>query len=161
MLRVIENYTLADVKDSIIYLLDLAAKSFEVRQHAIEISADSQDKIAAVYDWVKAHVSYVPDPIGATGNEIEMFISPVRMVEDFSRGLSPAGDCDDHALLLTALYRALGMKSNVVLVDFGSGISHAYCRVKSEKLGEWIVSDTTSDTPLGWIYKDKVGETVV
>jgi len=161
MLKVIGNYTLSDIKSSIIYLLDLSAKSPEVRQHAIEITSDSQDKISAVYDWVKEHISYIPDPIGATGSEIELFISPVRMVEDFKLGLKPAGDCDDHALLVTALYRSLSMPSNVVLVDFGGGLEHAYTRVKSEKLGEWVVVDTTSSTPLGWIYKEKVGEIVV
>ena len=161
MIKVIGNYTFSDIKASILHLLDLAAKSPEFRQHAIEITFQSQDKISAIYDWVKENVSYISDPIGATGHEIELFISPVLMVEDFSKGLRPAGDCDDHAILTTALYRAIGMQSNVVLVDFGRGIEHAYCRVKSSELNEWVVADTSSETPLGWIYKEKRGEVIV
>lgn len=153
MIKVIRNYSLSDIKESIIFLLDRAAKDAGVRQHAIQITVDSQDKIAAIYDWVKTNFSYIPDPIGASGNEIELFISPVRVVQDYNAGLRPAGDCDDHALLNTALFRALGMSSNVVLVDSGNGsIDHAYCRVRSDKLQRWLVCDTTVNTPLGWYY---------
>jgi len=135
------------------YLLDNASKSFEVRQHAIEITSEFQDKISAVYDWVKGNISYIPDPVGDHGDEIELFISPVKMVEIFSKGLRPAGDCDDHALLNTALYRALGMQSNIILLDSGNGIDHAYCKVKSIVLNRWVAVDTTADVPLGWTYK--------
>jgi len=153
MIHVIKNYGVPEIKQSILYLLDKAAKSYEVRQHALEITADHQDKIGAVYDWVKRTISYVPDPIGANGNEIELFISPVRMVDDFNRGLKPGGDCDDHALLSTALYRALGIQSNVVLMNStGMGLDHAYCKVYSEILGRWITADTTGNVPLGWEY---------
>lgn len=157
MLKVIRNYNLSDIKESILLLLDRAAKSFEVRQHAVEITSDAQDKIAAIYDWVKSSVSYVPDPIGASGKEIELFISPVRMVQDHKQGLKIAGDCDDHALLSTSLFRALGIPSNVVLIDSaGNGLDHAYCKAWSEKLGHWVNVDTANaDVPLGWHYSTR------
>jgi len=155
MLKIIHNYTIGDIIDSIKYLLDKSAHSEEVRSLAIQITCDSQDKISSIYDWVKPNFAYIPDPIGASGDEIELFISPIKVVRDFNQGLNLGGDCDDHALLNTALYRALGMPSNVVLMDSGNGIDHAYCRVKSEKLGRWVNADTTTNAPLGWVFPAK------
>jgi transglutaminase-like putative cysteine protease len=153
VIRIIKKYTLGDVKSSILLLLDRASKSPEVRQMAIQITYTEQDKISAIYNWVKQNVSYIPDPIGPTGEEIELFVSPVKMVNDYNQGLRPGGDCDDHALLDTALFRAIGFRSNVVLMNSaGQGIDHAYCRVYSEKLSRWLRCDTSVNTPLAWDY---------
>jgi len=153
MLKVIKNYNLKDVRESIFYLLEKASKSTEVRQHAIQITQGKQDSIAAIYDWVKGNVAYLSDPIGPSGDEIEWFISPVRMIENHSKGLALAGDCDDHALLATALYQSLGIPSKVILAGYSdSNVEHAFCRVWSEPLQSWINCDTTVDHPLGWHF---------
>lgn len=151
MIRSIMNYSMQDVKDSLIYLLDKAAHSQEVRSFAISITQDSQDKISAIYNFMKDNVAYIPDPVGPNGNDIELFISPVVMVSMHEKGITPSGDCDDMALLGTALFRAIGMKSNIVLVDSGGGgIDHAFSEVWSDKLGKWIDFDVTVKEPLGW-----------
>lgn len=125
----------------------------EVRQLAVDITGESQDKVGAIFDFVKANVAYVPDPIGPSGQEIELFISPVRMVTDYNVGIRIAGDCDDHAILFTALCRAVGIPCSVVLTDTtGGGLDHAYSRVFSKKLRRWICADTASNAPLGWQY---------
>lgn len=158
MITVIRDYNLQDIKSSIQYLLDKASKSEEVRQLAIEITYQ-QDKISSIYDWVKGHVSYVPDPRSEGGEEIELFTSPVKMVKDYNEGKALGGDCDDMALLTTALYRAIGIKSSVVIIDsIGQGLDHAFCRVWSGELGSWVNSDPSSDYPLGWAlsYKERI-----
>ena len=151
MIKVIQNYSLGDVKDSIRYLLDKASQSPEVREHAINITLSSQDKLSAIYDWVRNTVSYTPDPI-----DIELFTSPVKMVKDYNNGISLVEDCDGIALLSTALCRAIGIRANVVLVDIdGSGLSHAYCEAWSDKFEGWIAIDPSSEYPLGWIFRFK------
>ena len=153
----IRNYGIKDIEDSIKFLLDRAAHSPEVRQHAINIIYDKQDKIGSIYDWIKSSVSYVPDPI--TNGEIELFISPIKQVKDYGAGLRPSGDCDDMALLATALYRAIAIRSNVIIIDsIGEGLDHAYSRVWSDKLNQYINCDPSSDYPLGWAipYKKQI-----
>jgi len=153
MIRRIMNYNMQDIKDSLIYLLDKAAHSQEVRNLAVQVTQDSQDKISAIYNFVKNNVSYIPDPVGADGSDIELFISPVVMVNMYEKGIRPSGDCDDMALLGTALFRAIGIKSNIVLVDSGGGgIDHAFSEVWSDKLGKWIDFDVTVKHPLGWLH---------
>ena len=159
MLEVIRNYNTDDIIGGMKYLLDKASKSEEVRQHAINITSEHQDKIGAVFDWIKQNVSYVPDPLGAKGEDIELFTSPVRMVRDYNQGKALAGDCDDMAILATALYRAIGIRANVVIIDSaGSGLDHAYCRVWSDKLNQYMNCDPSSDYPLGWEiqYKERI-----
>ena len=153
----ISNYGIEDIKDSVKFLLDRASHSPEVRQLAVQITYDKQDKIAAVYDWIKSSVSYVPDPV--TNGEIELFISPVKQARDYAQGLRPSGDCDDQAILATALYRAIGIRSNVVIIDsIGNGLDHAYCQVWSDKLNQFVSCDPSGDYPLGWeiLYKSRV-----
>jgi len=151
MLTIIRNYTLDDIGKGIKYLLGKASEAPEVRMLAIEITGGSEDPISAIYNWVKTHVHYVPDPVSGT-DTIELFISPVRMVKDFNAGTTIGGDCDDIALLTTALYRSIGIQANVVLVDQdGGGLDHAYCVVWSDKLQKWINSDPSApELPLGW-----------
>lgn len=146
MLVRIRDYNTQDIIDGIKLLLDRAAHSEEVRTLAVQLTHDRQDKIAAIYDWIKQNVSYVPDPI-----DIELFISPIKQVKDYNSGLGIAGDCDDMAILATSLYRAIGIKSNVVLYNLnGQGLDHAASRAWSDKINQWIIVDPSSEFPLGW-----------
>ena len=150
MLTIIQNYSLADIKNSISYLLQKSALDEGVRQLAVNISHNKPNPIAAVYDWIKANVNYVRDPV-RDGNEIELFISPARMVSDYSKGIPCAGDCDDLALLAVALYRSIGIKSNVVILDTrGQGLDHAVAQAYSDIAKKYIIVDSASQYPLGW-----------
>ena len=156
MITVIKNYSLDDVKDSIKYLLSKSAKSPEVRQLAIEITAGSQD-ISTIHDFVRDTVKYVPDPV--TNGNIELFTSPIKMVKDYRAGITIGEDCDGIAILTTALYCSVGIRARVALVDqSGDGLDHAYCEVFSDKLGQWINSDPSAPLPLGWVipYHQKI-----
>ena len=149
MITVIKNYDIQDITDNVKRLLEVASHAPEVRRLAIQITSDREDKITAIYDWVKQHVQYVPDP-----TSIELFVSPVRIVKDYYECKTIGEDCDGHAILVTALCRSIGINSNVVLIDsLGNGLDHAFSEVWSEKLNCWINVDTTSEYPIGWIYK--------
>ena len=153
MLTTISNYTLDDIRKSINYLLDKVKQEPRVRELAINIVSDKPDSISAIYDWVKTNVKYTPDPV-----ETELFISPVKMVNDYHQRSPLAGDCDDMAILSVALFRSVGVESNVVIFDTkGEGYDHAIAQAYSDKLG-WLNVDVSSDYPLGWTikYRSKV-----
>ena len=153
MLTTISNYTLDDIRKSINYLLDKAKQEQRVRQLAVSIISDKPDPIASIYDWIKTNVRYTKDPV-----DVELFISPAKMVNDYYQENPLAGDCDDQALLAVALYRSIGIESNVVIFDTkGEGYDHAVAQVFSDKLG-WVTVDASSDYPLGWTikYRSKV-----
>jgi len=158
MLVRIRNYTIDDIVDSVKYLLDKSAHSEEVRALAVQITYDSQDKISSIFDFIKTNVSYIPDPV--TGEDgIELFISPVKQARDFQKGIRLAGDCDDMSLLSCSLFRSIGIRSNVIIVDLaGNGLDHAYSQAWSDKLNEFIPVDPTSQYPLGWQipYKERI-----
>ena len=150
MLKVINNYSISDIRQSITYLLDKSSQEEKVRLLVVEIIQDGQNPIAAIYDWVKKNVTYISDPI-VDGDQSELFISPAKMVNDYYEGKHLAGDCDDHALLNVALLRSIGIKSNVVLLDQkGDGYNHAVAQAYSEEAEKYIIIDTTVSFPLGW-----------
>lgn len=142
--------TIDDVVTAIQYLLDRAAHSEPVRELAATIINGSNDQVASVYDWVKAHVSYVPDP-----TNIELFTSPSKMVADYNLAKPLQEDCDGFAILIVALLRAIGIKSSVVLLDLrGDGFDHAVAQAYSSVLGKDILVDASTDkVPLGWEIK--------
>ena len=156
MLIIINNYSERDIVDGIKYLLKQSTENPDVDTLANRIiSQDLGSYIKAVHDWVSNNVAYVRDPI-VGDSEIELFISPVRMAKDYLAGKQLAGDCDDHALLTTALYRALNFDARVVLLSFsGGGWEHAVAEVYSEKLAQttnpWLTIDSTvKEFPAGW-----------
>lgn len=142
----IRNANLQDIKNGIQYLLSQSSASSEVRELSLSIVQNKADRIAAIYDWIKANVPYVPDPLNK-----ELFTSPVKIARDYKAGLPIGEDCDGMAILATALYRSIGIEAKVVLIDqAGDGLDHAYCQAMSDKLG-WVNVDPSSpDIPLGW-----------
>ena len=145
-IKVVQNYTINDIKDGIRYLLEKASYEPGVREFALQLSGAEPDMISPIYGWIRQNVNYVSDPI-----DVELFTSPIRMISDYQDGKLLAEDCDGMAMLATALYRSLGIESNVVLLDTGGGgIDHAISQVKSDQLG-WINVDVSDKThPLGW-----------
>ncbi len=147
------NFTLNELKTKIKYLLNKAEESEEVRALALDITYGKSDPISAVYDWVKASVRYVPDPIN-----IELLTSPIRLVREYREGKTLSEDCDGVAILTTALYRAVGIPAKVLLLDPETDNGHAVSLVYSAKLKREIMVDpSTNKVPLGWElpYKEK------
>jgi len=153
MLKIIENSTMHDVETAIRDMLAKSSESELVRQLAVEITSVG-DPIVSIYNWTKSNVTYVSDPV-IDNEDAELFISPVRMAKDYYSNRPLAGDCDDHALLNTALFRSIGLQSNVVILDqLGNGWNHAISQVFSTVANRYIFVDTTNLTkPLGWIER--------
>jgi len=152
MITTIQNYSEQDIEESIRYLLAKASKSEAVRQQAVQIIAGAPDPILAIHSWVRENLSYIPDPVN-NGQEIEMFTSPVKLVNDHNSGHAIGEDCDSHAILTVALFQSIGIAAHVVLAGYnGNDFEHAYCQVFSQPLDRWIDVDTTTDYPVGWVH---------
>ena len=109
------------------------------------------DQIAGIYDFVKNTFPYLPDPI-----HYEFFIHPRLMAENYFAGYIRGADCDDHALLASAMLRSLGYEAKVLLVDSaGNGeIDHALAQVNTP-IG-WVNVDTVANCPLGWQFNYRI-----
>ncbi len=146
-----QSFTASDLSKYMKQLLDKSSTDENVRSLAVNIIGTNSDNISTIFDWVHNNIKYTPDPVGPNGEEIELFISPSRMVRDYNEGKPLTGDCDDMALTMTALYRALGLKANILLLNTkNNGFDHAIVQVYSEKTGEWYNADATGNMPLGW-----------
>jgi len=129
-------------------------------QQLVSIATPSGD-IPAMYDWLKAHYGYAPDPSGTfnlDGREVyyeELLIAPSRIAEDYvTRGLTYQMDCDDMATMSAAMLRILGYETRIAVVSFAASgeLEHAYAEYYSEDAQRWVAFDLASTKPLGWEY---------
>jgi len=67
---------------------------------------DKMFKIIAIASWVSENIRYISDPY-----KLEYVASPIETLR------IKAGDCDDFAVLLASMYRAVGIRSAVGLID--------------------------------------------
>lgn len=145
----ISNANMGTVQTTLARMLAEGITSPEVREFAVLITTGVDDKITAVYTWVKKYVRYVPDPL--LGEETELFIAPRYQIKSAVGNRVVAGDCDDHALLLASLLGAIGYQARLVAVNANSDqFDHVIAEVYSGLLDKWIQLDTTSEIPLGW-----------
>ncbi|MEM1528449.1 MAG: transglutaminase domain-containing protein [Sulfolobales archaeon] len=90
---------------------------------------DKMYKIVAIANWVSENIKYVSDPYG-----LEYPADPRETLK------ARAGDCEDFAVLLASLYRAVGLRSAVGLIDTNGDYraDHATALVAVERweLGE-------------------------
>jgi hypothetical protein len=71
-------------------------------------------RAAALFEYVKKNVTYVPDPIHMSGGEMidgDYVASPVETLD--ARG----GDCDDQAVLIASLFSAVGIENRMRLIS--------------------------------------------
>lgn len=143
-----KNTTFQDLVSAVNYLLGVANNSPEVKQLATQITTGTDDPIRAIYDFVWDNMYYVPDP-----EDSELFTSPVKLIRDYNQGASMQGDCDDFAIFITALFRAINLNSHVSFVsEKNNDYDHAISEVWSDSLGQFIQIDTSTSKklPLGW-----------
>ena len=94
--------------------LPKAVPTDRIKQLANEILKDEKDKRAQarlLYDWVATNISYAGNCIGVGAvvpHDTDVILDN-RM-----------GDCKDHATLLEALYRSVGIESEQALINSGS-----------------------------------------
>jgi transglutaminase-like putative cysteine protease len=106
-----------------------------VRNLAVSIVRDYDNspggrlrRAAAIFEYVRANISYVPDPVSG-----DYVARPKETLE--CRG----GDCEDQAILLASLYDAVGFPVRLVLCKVGSN-QHVLCEVNVGAQGD-IVSE--------------------
>ena len=75
----------------------------------LEGPTDALMRAAALFEYVKNHVTYVPDPIHR-GQNVEYNATPVETLE------SGGGDCDDQAVLMASLLSAIGIDNRMLLL---------------------------------------------
>jgi hypothetical protein len=123
----------------------LANEEFMVFSRGIVASSpwENHEQLKVILEYARNNIRYQPDPVG-----IEMLTSPIRMMELIKTGKA-FGDCDCIALFCTAVTRALGYESYIVLLDQeNSGYNHAATEVLSDATGYFYYMDPTMAGPL-------------
>ena len=96
-----------------------------------------------IFHWVQRNIHYVEDPV-----DTELLRTP-DMVLKFK-----AGDCDDQAILFSALCQAVGLRTRFKAIkankDKPRSFSHVYSEVQIPNVG-WVPADTIVEKAnLGW-----------
>ena len=154
-LTLLKNASLADVKYELARMLSEGIMSSNVRQLTEQVTTGKEDKIAAVFDFIRTTFPYSSDPYGK-----ELFIHPNRVTLDYYSDRIRQMDCDDFALLSGAMLGSIGYVVRIALLDtnFDLEIDHAIAQVNTE-LG-WLNIDASNERPLGWYIESMVTEYV-
>lgn len=157
-----KNKTLKAYDQLISKMVELGKNSLVVRDtikaitqfYTNEIGFSSRNDVwvfASVQDWMLKNMNYIKDG----GKQKEVFITPQRQLIDWARGTGGA-DCDDLAILFSALLKTIGKEGAVVILDaHKSGqFNHAMgaCKPKYEPVfqGKWVPVELTRKEPFGW-----------
>ena len=71
-------------------------------------------RAAALFEYVKKNVTYVPDPIHMSGDEMingDYVAPPVETLD------AKGGDCDDQAVLIASMFSAVGIENRMRLIS--------------------------------------------
>jgi len=104
---------------------------------------DFRCQASRIFEYVKKNIHYVQDPTGT-----ELLRSPICTL--YYR----AGDCDDQAVLFSALAESIGLRTRFKTIKASAAnpdeFSHVYSEVLIPNRG-WMPSDTiVSTAKLGW-----------
>lgn len=96
-----------------------------------------------LFSFIRNKVQYVRDPVG-----VEFVKTPLKTLYDRT------GDCDDQAVLFSALARAIGFRTRLKAIKsdprWPSEFSHVYSQVQIPGKG-WVTADTiVPGKSLGW-----------
>lgn len=152
------NSTIVDIPDgdagimeTLEYMRKLARDGSvtpEIRETAISVCAHLPNKdyigeCDAIRTFVSSNIRYVRD------------VEDVETIQTPSCTLRiRAGDCDDHAILLSSLLISIGFVCRLVALDFGNGFQHVIAQALVD--GEFISCETTEEVCLGWIPENVV-----
>ena len=104
---------------------------------------DYLGQASKLFSFVQSGVQYVRDPVG-----VEYVKTPLKTLHDRT------GDCDDQAVLFSALARAIGFTTRLKAIKsdprWPGEFSHVFSQVNIPGRG-WVTSDTIVPTAtLGW-----------
>ena len=100
-------------------------------------SRDETAVVRAVYNWVKKNIRYVKDPIGVETIQSPEITLRVR-----------AGDCDDHAVLVSAMLKSVGIPVRYSVIG-KSRDQFSHINLESFVSNRWTPTDTTIAGPMG------------
>jgi transglutaminase-like putative cysteine protease len=130
------------------YLAVQAQHDLQMRELAERIVGglwpnDYVSEYAALLNWVRRHIRYVRDPA-----IVEQVKTPRATLE------TRCGDCDDMAVLLSALVGHLGGQSRYVAGAFKAYqgrpiLSHVWCEAKDPTSGAWVALDPVPGRRVG------------
>lgn len=132
---------LPDAHQIIANLNDLGEKFARmpvVREFTVRVLGDSignnnlELQVTRVFQFVKDHVNYVRDPVWT-----EYVISPIRLITIINNGMIPAGDCDDHVLLLNSMLGSIGFPTRSVGVKLMTGDRYDHVISQVKVRGTW------------------------
>ena len=117
-----------------------------IKEQAIRIIADvapndELGQITTIFSWVQKNMKYVRDIYG-----VEELTRPDRVVYNILNGeVSHSCDCDDYAMLLSALLRSIGFSTRVeaLAVQSTEGYDHARAAVFSKVKNTWLPLEGT------------------
>lgn len=143
------QYLIKDSQDNIRYC-------YQLRDFALAITKKYQaktndERIAAIYDWVKKNMEYLNDPYYN-----ELIHSSEVLMNEFLRTGRVHGDCDDFTILICSLLLSIGIPCRARMIKLPNHKghqqwAHIYPMALSERTGEWIALDATEkDKYLGW-----------
>ena len=142
--RLIPNARMTDTLAAMKRLASEGKKDLEVRRLVEQLNAnvaegDYASELLSVYYWVKQNIRYMRDPAG-----VEMLKTPRKLLE------TKAGDCDDIATLLAAMYMALGNTVQFAIASFRPG-APAFSHVFVEVITPWgpVVFDPVANRVTG------------
>jgi transglutaminase-like putative cysteine protease len=124
-------------------LIRQGGKSQEIREMAANLAMHhdtDQGKIGAIFDFVKAKMKYVRDPL----NQELVAGAPYHYNTLASLGYA-RGDCDDHTVMLGAMLESVGYPTRIATARMkpgGGSYDHVYLEVH-DRTG-WIPLDASN-----------------
>jgi transglutaminase-like putative cysteine protease len=127
-------------------IIRVDAKTVPIRQLAVSLTQGLKQKdwsaeVAALFYFVRDKIRYIRDIRGTETLHNSAMILQNR-----------AGDCDDKAILLSSLLRAIGYSVRLVAVGFKSANSceHVFIETRAGDTGSWVALDPTMNVAPGW-----------
>ncbi len=116
-----------------------------VRAVACEITSSLRGKdyaaeVYALFNWTKRNIRYVRDV-----RDVETLQTPRRTLEQRS------GDCDDQAILLSALLESIGHRTRFAALGFKEAPPFEHVVAQTKMGPHWVTLDTTVEySTVGW-----------
>jgi transglutaminase-like putative cysteine protease len=105
---------------------------------------DTAGEIRVLHAFVRDGIRYTSDIAG-----VETLQTPKATLE------MGVGDCDDKALLLSALLESIGKKTRFVAIGMcGRPLSHVLVEVRMGRKGRWLPLETIRPVEPGWFPPD-------
>ena len=102
------------------------------------------EQVSAIYSYLKEKWHYVPDPRGI--DYFNYANESLKVGKD--TGCAGAGDCDDFAILMSALVESIGGTTRVILAHNNTTGGHAYTEVYLGKLDD---QNSQVESVINWL----------